>query len=475
MPVLVLTGQVPRSEAAGPYFQEVDQQKLFDDVCVFNETVTCKEQLPRVLQRAIHSALVLRGVAHLALPTDITLEDINIAKTSKAVLVLNPNLPDSNAIKTAASMIKKAKKVALLVGCGCRNAKQEVAALAELLQAPVVHSLKGTEILPFDHPHSIGGVGHVGTPHGMEVLDKCDLLLMLGTDFPYGAFLPKHGKIIQVNINAEHLGRRCAITLGIAADVRATLSQLSEHLEQQAPNGFLQKLQAKRDKWIKKVNHKFDPQRSKTTIHPQSVILELNHLADPDAIFVGEVGEVTVWVARHLRMHSEQRLIGSYNHGSLGVGLPAAIGAQFAYPKRQVIALCGDGAFSMLMGDFVVAVHYDLPLTVIVFNNGKYGFVELEMEAAGYPRFATDLVNPDFAKIAEACGGQGISVSDPKQLRQALSVALSSNKPTIVDVKVNPNELIIPPAVSLKDAWLFTQGKIKEMLIEKNIKVLFER
>jgi pyruvate dehydrogenase (quinone) len=213
----------------------------------------------------------------------------------------------------------------------------------------------------------------------------------------------------------------------------------------------------------------------KAPIRPQSVVLQASELAYNDAIFVGEVGEVTVWVARHLRIRGNQRLIGSFSHGSLGVGLPAAIGAQFAYPERQVIALCGDGAFSMLMGDFMVAVQYNLPLTAVVLNNSKYGFIELEMEAAGFPRFATGLENPSFAQFAKACGGEGIAVEEPGDLKASLSQAFASKQPTIVDVQVNPTELIIPPDLKPKDAWQFTQGKVKEMFREKDLSVLFER
>ncbi len=475
-PVLVITGQVPRNEYASRYFQETNQQKLFDDVCVFSESINSKNQLPRILHQAINAAITQKGVAHLAIPTDITLETIDVNKSKTYIYPSTANIsPKENELQQVAKLINRAKRVSLLVGCGCRGARSEVIKLATTLQAPVAHTLKGTDVLPFSNPYSIGGVGHVGTPHGMAVLDNCDLLLMLGTDFPYTAFLPKHGNIIQINIDSTHIGTRNPIKMGLHGDVKTTIPQLLGYLTPKQDSSHLTILQEKRDKWVQRVNQKFDPEKSKKVIHPQSVVLTMSELVNDDAIFVGEVGEVTVWAARHLRMKDKQRLIGSYNHGSLGVGLPAAIGAKLAFPKRQVIGLCGDGAFSMLMGDFVTAVHYDIPILIIVLNNSKYGFVELEMEAAGYPRYATELVNPDFAKVAQACGGVGITIKNPKHLRQGLEQALATNKPTIVDVFVNPSELIIPPQIDIKNAWLFTQGKIKEMLIEKDIKVLFER
>ena len=258
-------------------------------------------------------------------------------------------------------------------------------------------------------------------------------------------------------------------------DAGVVLKKLLPLINEKSENSSLEKLQKKRDKWIDSVNSKFGLTSTKGPIHPQSVVLKVSELADDDAIFCGEVGEVTVWAARHLRMRGQQRLIGSFNHGSLGVGLPAAIGAQALDRTRQVIALSGDGGFGMLLADLVTAARYDLPLTIVVFNNSKFGFVELEMEASGMPRYATDLVNPDFAKVAEACGCEGLQVTDPMELESALKQAFSSKKPSVVEVFVNPSELIIPSTIDLKTAYKFTQGKIREMFVEKDIKVLFER
>lgn len=269
-PVLVITGQVPRNETANRYFQETDQKKLFDDVCVFSETLCSKDQLPRILHQAINAAITNCGVAHLAIPTDITLESIDVNKSSGYVYPgLAQVVPTDEELKQAATLINKAKRISLLIGCGCRGAEQEVLHLAETLQAPVAHALKGTEVLAFDNPYSIGGVGHVGTPHGMAVLDNSDLLIMLGTDFPYTAFLPKHGNIIQVNIDSTHIGTRCPIKLGLHGDVKLTIPRLLTHLKVRQDTSHLSELQKKRDKWIKRVDKKYALENSGKVIHPE--------------------------------------------------------------------------------------------------------------------------------------------------------------------------------------------------------------
>ncbi|MCF6765520.1 thiamine pyrophosphate-dependent enzyme [Thiotrichales bacterium 19S3-7] len=474
-PVLVITGQVPGQEARSDYFQELDQGKAFDDPCVFSATIQSEKQIPRLIQQAIEAAVSLRGVAHIAIPTDLA--TLKIEKTNRPIQTFirknHTVIPDDDDLKAAIELINQCKKPSLLVGCGARGASDEVEQLAKLLNAPAAHSLKGSEVLAYDNDYSIGGIGHVGTPHGMAVVDECDLLIMLGTDFPYGAFLPNHGNIIQIDLNPQKLGHRTRIACGLVGDVKATLTRLLPMLQQRQSDGHLKKLQAQKEKWLKNTIEKYDTD-SGTIIHPQTVLLKVSKLAEDDAIFVGEVGEVTVWVARYLKMRGTQRLIGSYNHGSLGVGLPAAIGAKAKYPNRQVIALCGDGAFGMLLADLVTAARYEFNLVAIVFNNNKFGFVELEMEAAGYPRFATDLVNPDFSQVAEACGCLGMKVTKPSELESTLKEALGQTKPVVVEVCVNPDELIIPPEIDFISAWKFTTGKIKEMVIEKNIQNLFK-
>ena len=474
-PVLCITGQVPRPESNSPYFQEVDIDKAFDDVCVFSVTLHSAEQIPRVLQQAVSAAVHQRGVAHIALPTDISLSEIEAQTPITLFKKGAPPCPTDDEIKQLSKLVNEAENVSLLIGRGARDAKQQVIDLATKLSAPIAHSLKGSESIDYNHPHSIGGIGHVGTPHGLEVMADCDLLLMLGTDFPYSAFLPKKCKIAQIDIVAEHLGRRIAIDLGVTGDVATTLDKLLPNIKPKS-NSALKSLQKKRDKWLQKTLEIYAPENSKDdVIHPQSVVLGVSELAKDDAIFCVDIGEITVWTARYLKLHGQQRLLSSFSHGSLGVGLPAAIGAQALDRNRQVIAISGDGGFGMLLADLVTASRYQLPITQIVLNNGKFGFVELEMEANGMPRYATDLVNPDFAKVAEACGFEGITVKKPSELMGALKHALSTPKPVLLDVFVNPSELIVPSKIDPATAVKFMEGKVKEVLIEKNIKTLFER
>lgn len=473
-PVLCITGRVPTPEADGPYFQEVNADKVFDDICVFNVTLKSALQMPRILQQAVNAAVNQRGVAHIAIPTDISLTEINIGAP---IQLFKPKLisaPSSVEIEQLAKLINQASKVSCLIGRGCRDAKAEVLALAETLSAPIAHSVKGMESIDYHHPLSIGGIGYVGTPHGLAVMADCDLLLMLGTDFPYTAFLPQNCTIAQVDINTEHLGRRTKIDLGVTGDVGKTLELLMPKITKKS-NTSLSKLQKQRDLWQEKTHRAYAPKQvTEGPIHPQSVLLGISELADDHAIFTADIGETTVWLARHLKMHANQRIVSSFNHGSLGVALPAAIGVQALDRKRQVISVSGDGGFGMLMADMITASRYDLPITQIILNNGKFGFVELEMEASGMPRYATDLVNPDFAKVAEACGFEGITVREPKELMPALKYALATPKPVLLNVFINPNELLIPPKLDAAAAYKFMAGKVREMFIEKDIKVLFE-
>jgi pyruvate dehydrogenase (quinone) len=474
-PVLCITGEVPTPETDGPYFQEINTDKAFDDICVFNATMTSASQMPRILQQAVSDAISKRGVAHIAIPTDISLTMIEGNAPIQLFEDNTPSVPTDSEIDELAALINQAKNISFLIGRGCRDAKQQVSKLAEKLSAPIAHSVKGTEAIDYNHPHSIGGIGFVGTPHGLAVLDECDLLLMLGTDFPYRAFLPKKCHIAQIDIKPEHLGRRTKIDIGVVGDIAITINALIDKVETRT-NFSLKKLQKRRDEWLEKTEETYATKdTSKGPIHPQSIFLGLSKLANDDAIFTADIGETTVWIARYLKMHSKQRIISSFNHGSLGVALPAAIGAQALDRKRQVISISGDGGFGMLMADLITAARYELPITQIILNNGKFGFVELEMESSGMPRYATDLVNPDFTLVAKACGFEGITVTEPKELMGALTYALKTPKPVLLNIFINPSELLIPPKLDPVTAFKFMQGKVREMLIEKDIKVLFER
>jgi len=466
-PVLAITGQVPESEYGNNYHQEVNLEAVFNDVCVFNQVVRSADQFQRLAQQAIQTALNQGGVAHLNIPVDIISQQLpNNGDRRRIIYPQHEVTPSGEALDEAAAVLNRAGKVTILAGAGCTGARDELLEVARLLRAPITHALRGTDVVPYSEPYWIGGIGHLGTPQGNEALEKCDALLMVGTDFPYRIYLPDDVDIIQIDVRSSNIGRRCAVNHALVGHARPALRALTKRLKQKGDNTFLDNLQDKRKKWDLRMDRKADIQRSKDVIHPQSIMRMAGDLAHDDAVFVCDVGTVTVWAARQLRLRPDQRLLGSFNHGSLGGCMPAAMGIQAVDRNRQVITLCGDGGFAMTMADFITAVRYDLPIVVIIFNNSKFSFVELEMQAAGYPRFATDLTNPDFAKYAEICGGEGMRVTRPDEVRPAIERALASNRPFIIDATVNPDELVMPPNITVSEAWGYAMGKSKELWLE---------
>lgn len=466
-PVLAITGQVPENEYGTGYFQEVDLESVFSDVSVFNQTVRSADQFQRLAQQAVQAAIDERGVAHLSIPVDIIGQKVTNDDHKRKIFVdQSPRLPSDESLDNAADALNAAKQVTVLIGDGARGSEEEILVAAETLRAPIVHTLKGSDVLPFDNPYRVGGIGHLGTPQGLEALDNCDALLIVGADFPYRAFLPKGIDIVQIDINSGHIGRRCAVTHPLPGHAKPTLGALNERLNAKQDERFLRNIQKKSDDWTARLDRWSDLSRSNDKIHPQSLIRRAGEMANDDAVFIADVGTVTVWAARHLRLRAGQRLFGSFNHGSLGVGLPGAMGVQSIDRGRQAIALCGDGAFGMLMADFITAVKYDLPLVAIVLNNEKFSFVELEMQASGYPRYATDLTNPNFAQFAENCGGIGLRIDKPGEIEDALGTALTARQPVIIDAVVNPDEIILPPKIDAAHALGYAVGKMKELWLE---------
>ncbi len=465
-PVLAITGQVPESEYGSSYFQEVDLERVFGDVADFNQTVRTTEQFQRQAHAAVQSALEHRGVSHLSIPVDIIGQKLPRSNFRGALVVAEgTEVPAASAeIESARAAIDSAKKPLILIGDGAHGARDSVIALAERIQAPIVNSLKGADVVPYDHPLRIGGIGHLGTPQGLSALDNCDLLLMAGCDFPYRTFLPKGIDILQIDISAEHIGRRCAVTHPLVGHVKPTLEALAHSVAVVKKRSFVTDINKRRVRWDVRMDKKAAIDRD-DVLHPQSVVRSITERADDDAVFVIDVGTATVWAGRHIRFRGDQRMFGSFNHGSLGVGLPAAIGLSLVDRKRQVIAICGDGGFAMLMQDFVTAVRYDLPIVVVVLNNARFGFVELEMQAHGYVRTATGLTNPDFVAFAEACGGVGLALHKPEELNGVIDKAFASNKPVLIDAHINPTELFAPAKIEASAAWGYAMGKAKELLI----------
>lgn len=465
-PVLAITGQVPRSEVGSDYHQEVNLDALFSDVCVFNQTLNSVDQLPRLIQQAVETALSRRGVAHLSIPADLGAASVEQPNELMPITRnIGESTPSLDEVRRAAELLDNAKSVAILCGCGCRDATTELLTLAERLQAPIVHALRGKDLVAYDHPLWIGGTGLLGSKPGMQAIDECEALLMVGTDFPYRDWLP-HGKpVVQIDVRAEHIGKRCPVTVGLVGHARPTLAAMADCISRENDSKFLKDIQERHVHWEQSMHSESDIHRSNDLIHPQAIARIASELADENAVFCVDTGEVSVWGARHVQIRGSQRLLMSFNLASMAFAMPGALGVQALDRSRQVISFSGDGGFSMLMGDFITACNFDLPIKVIVFNNGKLGLVKMEMEVAGYPEYGTDLKNPDFAAIARTCGGGGIRVTEPGQLYDAIKTAFTTAGPFLVDVVCNGEELTMPPKIELSQAWGFSLSKIRELVL----------
>ncbi|MBT5409768.1 MAG: pyruvate oxidase [Phycisphaerae bacterium] len=468
-PVLAITGQVPRSEIGSDYHQEVNVGRLFDDVCVYNQTVMSSCQMPRMGVLAAQSALAHSGVAHLSIPSDVGPDKIKEAGVHKVFVTDSEVVPAKKHLEEIADAINSSPSVTLMVGWGARGATKEVLAMAEKLQAPVVHSLKGKAVLDQDNPFWAGGLGLLGTTGGVEAVSHCDTLVLLGTDYPYRQFLPKHAKIIQIDIAAERIGRRCDLSIGAVGHIRPTLEALLPMVDTKTDSTLLLKVQKKKASYEKKMAKKGDVQGRKAPIRPQAVARAICRHATDSAIFIADTGEPPVWMARHIHMKGTRDFLMSFNHASMANAMPQALGAQALDKSRQVIALCGDGGFSMLMGDFITAVTYDLPIKCIVFNNSKLGLVKMEMESMGYADWGIDLKNPNFADCGIAMGGKGIRIENPADLDAGIKEALAMDGPVVVDVVTDSNELTMPPEIMPARAWGFAISKIKELVVSSSV------
>lgn len=459
-PVLAITGQVETTQLGHHYHQEVDQDALFRDVAIYSRTVVTAAQAPRMFADAVQAAISGRGVAHIALPSDVAAMDTR--DDAHRVFVDQPRtVPSDEHLDAAARLLAGAEKPVLFAGIGAADAVDELVMLGERLGAPIVHSLRGKDLLADAHPLNIGGLGMLGGKPAVKAMEACDVLLMVGTDFPYQDFYPDSTRAIQIECNPLHLGRRHPLEVGLVGHARPTLRKLLERIEVAPARGFLEQAQAHRRHQLEH----FAKQEavSGAPVPPQRVPARACALASDEAIFVCDTGEVTVWSARHLHLRGRQRMTLSGQLASMAFGLPGAIGAQLAYPDRQVVALCGDGGFSMLMVDFLTAVKYELPITVIVFNNHKLGLIQAEQESSALPEYAVQLHNPDFAAYARLCGGEGWRVTHADQLDDALNAAYASNKPCLIDVEVDPDALPMPPEISMGQAINFSIGKLKEL------------
>ncbi|BDB20125.1 pyruvate dehydrogenase [Pseudomonas sp. CYM-20-01] len=472
VPVLAIAAQIPSSEIGLNYFQETHPQELFKECSHFIELVTNPEQMPQVLHRAMRSAILNRGVAVVVIPGDVSLLEVEDKLKPWPALHAPRTLPAEQDLQRLTDILESSRKVTLLCGSGCAGTHDQVVALADALGAPVVHALRGKEHVEWDNPFDVGMTGLIGFSSGYHAMLDCDTLIMLGTDFPYRQFYPTDAKIIQVDRNPQALGRRATLDLGIAADVSETISALLPRLTRKTDRSFLDTSLKHYEKARQGLDDLAQPSKANRPIHPQYVARLLSELADDDAIFTADVGSPTVWAARYLKMNGKRRLIGSFNHGSMANAMPQAIGAQAAFPGRQVISMSGDGGFAMLMGDFISLAQLNLPVKVIVFDNSSLGFVAMEMKAAGYLDAGTELKNPDFAAMSNAMGILGIRVEQSEDLEPALRRALAHDGPVLVDVVTATQELVMPPTIKLEQAKGFSLYMLKAVMSGRGDEVI---
>jgi len=460
-PVLAITGQVSTEHLGSSYHQEIDLYTLFKDVAVFNQNIVSPAQMPKIAIHACQAAIANRAPAHLSLPVDIADRSVSAGADDHPVFPDRAQMvPCESELDEAAALLNRAEKVVILAGAGCRAAADELVSLSETLAAPIIKALRGKDVLPDEHPQVIGGLGLLGVRPAVEAVERADALLMVGTDFPYRSFLPKQTPAVQIDIAPERLGRRYPVELGLLGHAAPTMHALCDRVEVKSDRSFLEDRRKAMRSWFEDME---TAERSEETpIRPQRLARAIGELADEDAIFCCDTGAVTVWGARNLRLRAPQRFTLSSALASMAYAMPAAIGAQLAHPDRQVIALAGDGGLGMLLGDFLTAVKYELPLTIVVFNNGKLGLIQMEQEVHGYPEHQTGLHNPDFAEFARICGGEGRAVSEAQRLDETLRWAFANPHPTIVDVSVNPEERTMPPKVEFAQAWGFGMAKLRE-------------
>lgn len=472
VPVLAIAAQIPSSEVGLNYFQETHPQELFKECSHFIELVSNPEQMPQVLHRAMRSAILNRGVAVVVIPGDVSLLEVEDKLKPWPALHAPRTLPVEQDLQRLTDMLQSSEKVTLLCGSGCAGAHDQVVALADALGAPVVHALRGKEHVEWDNPFDVGMTGLIGFSSGYHAMLDCDTLVMLGTDFPYRQFYPTDARIIQVDRNPQALGRRATLDLGIAADVSETIAALLPRLTRKTDRSFLETSLKHYEKVRQGLDDLAQPSKAGRPIHPQYVARLLSELADDDAIFTADVGSPTVWAARYLKMNGKRRLIGSFNHGSMANAMPQAIGAQAAFPGRQVISMSGDGGFTMLMGDFISLAQLQLPVKLVVFNNSSLGFVAMEMKAAGYLDTGTELKNPDFAAMSNAMGILGIRVEQSEDLEPALRRALAHDGPVLVDVVTATQELVMPPSIKLEQAKGFSLYMLKAVMSGRGDEVI---
>ena len=471
--VIALASTVASFDLGTETFQETNPIKLFDDCSYYNQMAITPKQLSRMLQAGIQTAIHRKGVSVVGLPGDIAKMDAEEVDTStqnyKSVAIVRPTDAD---LQSLASLIDQHHKITIFCGIGAADAHDEVVELSQKLNAPVCYSFRGKMEIQYDNPNEIGMTGLLGLPAAFHSMHESDLLILLGTDFPYTQFMPTDCKIVQVDIKPERIGRRAKVTMGLQGSIKDTLEVLLPMISQKEDDSFLQ-AQLKIYADVKeKMQTYVEDTGKRDMIHPEFVATTIDQLADDDAIFTVDTGMSCVWGARYINATGKRKMLGSFTHGSMANAMPHAIGAALACPDKQVIAFCGDGGLSMLLGDLATITQYNLPIKIVVFNNRSLGMVKLEMEVAGLPDWQTDMVNPDFALVAQAMGMKGITIKDPDDVKQGIREALQFKGPALINIMTDPNALAMPPKIefeqvkgmALSMTKLILNGRMDEVL-----------
>src|SRR5580704_8512222 len=467
-PVLALSGDMPRKMQGTDFIQTTSPDLLFRDVSLYTETISAAAQAPAVIHQAIAAAYAGPGVAHLTLPQDVISAKAEGKASSLGTLKPRSEITASETdVAEVARRIDASDNVVIMCGAGCRGAADLLGRLSDRLKAPLVHSVRGKELMAYDDPRWMGGLGMIGTKPVYHAVQDCDLLLMVGTDYPYSNFLPAKGNVIQIDERAQVLGRRTPTMLGVIGSVRPTLKLLLDKVAAKTDMKFWDKVTHERRRWDEMLNKQADLTRSKDRIHPQGVARAVSDHARPDAVFVFDTGLNTLWSANWIRQTGSQRIIGSFNNAAVGTALGQANGVQALDRARQVIVLTGDGGFNMLMGEFMTSVQHELPVKVIVYNNSALGLITLEAESVGIVPFekGIEFPNPDFAAFARACGGQGFTARKPSELEGAISDAFAVDGPAIVDAVVAADEVPNVPHIDLETIGHFALAKIREVVL----------
>lgn len=471
--VIAIASALPTEEFGTAYFQETNTIRLFDDCSYYNQMATTPEQLPRMLQCAMQTAVTRRGVAVIGLPGDLAMKDTGEILSSSSVFQARADVcPPEAELQKLADLLNDTSTVTLFCGIGAKDAHEEIVELSQRLHAPVAYSFKSKMEIQYDNPNEVGMTGLLGMPSGYESMHAADVLLMLGTDFPYTPFLPVHNKIVQIDIDPERLGRRAKLSMGLCGDIKTTLNALLPKIQAKSDKSFLNDQLLGYSKVKEHLRAYVEDKGTDNKIHPEYVMAMVNEVANADAVFTVDTGMTCVWGARYLEATGKRKMLGSFNHGTMANAMPQAIGAALAYPGRQVIALCGDGGISMLLGDLATIKQYNLPVKVVIFNNRALGMVKLEMEVAGLPDNETDMLDPDFGLVARAMGLKGYNVSEPDQVLPTLVEALNSPEAAVVNVMTDPNALAMPPEIALDQMTGFARAMYKMLLTGRSQEII---